>query len=150
MSDGDDDSFDFTSAFRACEHVNKGIVQSERLRDAFLEVDDIAGASTVRISMGPSAPFFRLSCLGQASSCDVDFADSTFILYQCESEMSFEYRLPLLRLAVKPLADAEKTFIKINSQGMLSIQHLIRIDAQKTCVCACPGGRAAGLRQQNG
>jgi len=42
--------------------------------------------------------------------------------------------MPLLMLAAKPLADAEKTFLRMNSEGMLSIQHLIRQDNYKIYV----------------
>jgi cell cycle checkpoint protein len=156
MSDGDDDSLDFSGAFRSAEHVNKLILHSDRLRDAFLELSDLPGASNIKILVSPSAPYFRLSACGQFGVCEVDFAQGadSFSHFECPVQLCYEYRLTLLHQAAKPLADAEKTFLRMNSEGMLSIQHLIRqADGQKTYVdffllAADFAHDDAGLQQQ--
>lgn len=128
---------DFSSAFRNSRVVNKGIVKSDLLREAFFELGELPGAATVNVLMSPAAPFFQLSADGQATSCRIDFphGDETFAQLTCEKTMNCEYSLGLLQQAGKALGFSDKTFLRMNSEGTLSVQHMIlQPDGNKTYV----------------
>ena len=143
-SDEDDDEdagpmskVDFSSAFRNSRVVNKGIVKSDLLREAFFELGELPGAATVNVLMSPAAPFFQLSADGQATSCRIDFphGDETFAQLTCEKTMNCEYSLGLLQQAGKALGFSDKTFLRMNNEGTLSVQHMIlQPDGKKTYV----------------
>mmetsp|Transcript_8027 Transcript_8027/g.9180 ORF Transcript_8027/g.9180 Transcript_8027/m.9180 type:complete len:345 (-) Transcript_8027:885-1919(-) len=131
------DMVDFAAAFSSVEVVNKGIVKSDQLRDAFSELSELPGAATVSVLMSPEAPFFRLRTQGQTASCEIDFpkGDETFTQLLCQKTMLCEYRLSLLQQAGKALSVSDKTFVRMNAEGTLSVQHMItHQDGQKTYV----------------
>jgi len=131
----DDEPLDFAKAFRAASSINKAIVLSDQLRDAFVELSDVQGAGAVRITVGPTAPMLRLSTDGDAGVCYIDFGSEFFSSFEATSALDFSYRLNLLQRASKPLTEAEKTFLRLNSDGILSFQHLIRqTEGQRTYV----------------
>jgi hypothetical protein len=131
----DEQALDFAGAFRAADSMNKAIVPSEQLKDAFAELAELQGASHVSLSMNPAAPYLRLSTEGETGICFIDFGSEFFSLFDAPASLTFSYRLNLLQRASKPLGEAEKTFMRVNSDGILSFQHLIRQgDGQKTYV----------------
>lgn len=135
----DDHALNFSAAFNASLDVNRCTVASDLLRDALTELLDLPGASTVGIALMPQAPFLRLSTLGQAGCCDIDFSnpEEAFTDFVCPHNFRFDYRLGLLVQAVKPLSEAEKTRIRINADGMLALQHLIRLPDKDKIFVEC-------------
>jgi cell cycle checkpoint protein len=129
---GDDDGLDLGNAFSNSEQVNKAIMQSDKLHDAFTELTDLPGATTVTVTLSPRICSF--STVGDAGKCDIEFkGKESFTLFDCPHTFQFQYRLSILAQSAKLLPDSEKTFIRMNSQGYLSIQHLIRLaEGQKT------------------
>lgn len=128
---------DFAAAFRNSAVLNKGVVKSELLREAFAELGELPGAATVNVLMSPTQPYFQLSADGQAASCRIDFphGDESFSQLSCQKHMNCEYRLSLIQQSGKALAHSDKTFIRMNEEGTLSIQHMIlQPDAKKTYV----------------
>jgi len=156
-----DDELDFPGIFRESPVPNKAWIRAEHLREAFAELADLPGASTVTIYMAPRAPHFRLSAVGEqcvvwcrvtclscmgdmtgrarralrghvlnpgnAGSCTVDFpkGSETFVTFDSTQEQLFHYHLSLLHFAVRGLAKAEETFIRINEVGMLNLNHKV-------------------------
>lgn len=119
---------DFIAAFKLVPgQLNKAILSSEHLREALAEISEFPGAATVRMLMSPSAPYFRLSTHGQSGSCEIDFpqGDESFVQFICHERYEFDYRLSLLKQAGKVLHHAKKTYLRMNAEGMLSIQHMI-------------------------
>jgi hypothetical protein len=126
---------DFASAFRASSTINKAIILSAPLRDAFSDLAELPGASQMTVAMNPTEPELRLSAEGEHGVYFVDFKRSSFDLFEVKSPVLFAYKLSLMERALKPLADSEKTFIRVNGDGILSLQHLIRqAEGQKTYV----------------
>ena len=125
--DEDGGLLDFAGAFRAVGVKNRAILPSEHLRDAFSELSELPGATTVSVLMSPQRPFFRLSAQGQNGSCEIEFphGHESFTQLMCEVPLEFEYRLSLLQHAGRALATADKTFLRMNQDGMLSIQHMM-------------------------
>ena len=53
--------------------VNRVIIQSQHLREAFSELSDLPGAANVSITMAPAEPYFQLSAAGSVGTCTVSF-----------------------------------------------------------------------------
>jgi len=137
IDDGEDlQMLDFAGAFLDATSVNKAVLASEPLRDAFNELSELPGVSIISITMEKEPlPLLRLSAEGEAGLCFIDFGREAFTLFDVSSPLTFSYRLNLLQRSLKPLSEADKTFMRMNSEGMLSFQHLIRQpDNQKTYV----------------
>jgi len=113
---------------RATEIFTKIIIKSESLRDAFNELD--WSNSTVILKVSPSAPNFRLSTSGTGASCQVDYFQESevFESFECKQAQSFEYKLKLLQPCIKALAVSKKTQVRINTDGLLSLQHMIQTE----------------------
>jgi hypothetical protein len=145
----EEQALDFATAFRASDINSKAIVHSEQFRDAFMELAELPGASIVAVSMNSVHPMLRMSAEGDSGSCFIDFGSDSFSLFQCTNPLLFTYKLSLLERASKPLAEAEKTFMRINGDGILSLQNLIKQpQGEKTYVdffvLACEDGRDIG------
>ncbi len=112
--------------FRAFSILNKVIMEAEYLKEAFNELD--WSSQLITFTLSPDAPHFRLSTSGPAGSCQVDYPKESevFESFECETTCSFSYKLSLLQPAVKALSIANKTQLRINEVGVLSIQHMIR------------------------
>ena len=70
---------------------------------------------------------FRLCAHGEAAKCEIEFAASSSALVEfgCEQEAQISYHLAVLELALKAVHVASETFLRINADGMLSVQHMI-------------------------
>ncbi len=114
--------------FRSSPIVNRAIIKSQFLKDAFAELD-APGAGVVRIRMSPEAPFLSMSVRGDSSSYQVDFPldkdQDVFTAFECKEAVTHSYKLSLIHPCVRVLAKAEQTNMRINEDGMLSMQHVI-------------------------
>ena len=112
--------------FRASTIPNKIIMEAEYLKDAFDELD--WSSSLVTVTLSPEAPFFRLSTSGPNGSCQVDYPKDSevFELFECTETQSNSFKLTLLQPAVKALAIAAKSQLRMNQIGVLSMQHMIK------------------------
>lgn len=132
---GEDDDIDFTSDFRSSETVNQALVNSEYLKEAFIEFAELSGAACLHLSMTNVAPFFRLSSTGSVGSCVIDFpqGSETFVNFSCKKPMKTSYRLSLIQHATQALNTASKTMIRVNNEGMICLQHKIEAHNGKDC-----------------
>lgn len=123
-----DEPIDLT--FRSQFLVARATIKSEFLKESFTELD-IAGASSVLIHMSPRAPFLFMSVKGDSSSVKVDFpndsADPVFYEFECSEDIECSYPLACIRSCMK-VARAERTNLRMNTEGMLSVQHAFVIN----------------------
>lgn len=140
---GDMDQFAFESAFEQSAVVARCIMQSEPLHDAFAELYDLPSAASVTIAMyntdrqrGPDAKSLALSAASETGSCEIDFAPTSraFIEYHCAADddtdgeggcHSATFHVAVLQQAFKALAHSNETFLRMNGDGFLSVQHMI-------------------------
>jgi len=134
--DDADPTEDFLGYFEASEFQNRIIIASDRLRDAFHEIAELPGASTAHVLMSPARPFFRVSTMGEHGSCQIDFPDcsETFTQFRCESTVQCSYRMSFIQHACRALQFSHRTFIRMNSDGLLSMQHMVKFGDSKTYV----------------
>lgn len=136
---GDVEQYAFESAFEQSAVVARCIMQSEPLHEAFAELYDLPSAASVTITMhntqgqhGPGAKSLSLSATSDSGSCEIDFAPTSraFIEYHCSAEgdggrCSATFHVAVLQQAFKALAHSNESFLRMNGDGFLSVQHMI-------------------------
>jgi hypothetical protein len=128
----------------------KAVVKSDALRDAFIELSELPGAAQVRLLMSRQAPHLVLSAKGDSSSCEIEFPQqahtetfhslsfplmdagaggSVFAQTQTPINQSdrwaYHYHLGSLQQALKALPHAAETYLRMNTAGMLCVQHMV-------------------------
>ncbi|XP_072451832.1 cell cycle checkpoint protein RAD1-like isoform X1 [Chiloscyllium punctatum] len=121
--------FDFCST----NVVNKIILQSESLREAFAELD--MSSEVLQITMSPEKPNFRLSTFGNAGSIHCDYPkDSDMIeAFHCNQTQCNRYKISLLKPSIKALALSCKVSLRTDNRGFLSLQYMIRNEDGQIC-----------------
>eukprot|EP01006_Ploeotia_vitrea_P048195 TRINITY_DN67207_c6_g3_i1.p1 TRINITY_DN67207_c6_g3~~TRINITY_DN67207_c6_g3_i1.p1 ORF type:complete len:279 (+),score=18.67 TRINITY_DN67207_c6_g3_i1:55-891(+) len=106
----------------------KMTLRSEVLKEILTDFDGFS--QNVEIAVTPQGLY--LAGRGAAGELHTEVPagkhDNPYMHFECAREARFEYITSHLLLAVKALdrGSAEKTSVKMNSEGMLSIQHVIR------------------------
>lgn len=122
----DVDSADFN--FRGSPIAARTVIKSTFLKECFSELD-VPGADGISIHMMPRAPFLSMSVKGDNTSVEVDFpsdqSSEVFTEFECRTLASNTYSLSMIRPCIKALAKAENTNLRMNEDGMLSMQHVI-------------------------
>jgi len=110
--------------------TNKVIMDAEGLRDAFSELD--WSSPTISLLLSPSEPYFRVSTVSAVGSFEVEYPKDSdlFEHFQCSARQENRYKLALLQPCFKALANASRTQIRTNSQGVLSFQHMLKVEDQ--------------------
>ncbi|XP_019373526.1 PREDICTED: cell cycle checkpoint protein RAD1 [Gavialis gangeticus] len=121
--------FDFCST----NVVNKIILQSEGLREAFAELD--MTSDVLQITMSPEKPYFRLSTFGNAGSAHLDYPKDSDLMevFQCNQTQTNRYKISLLKPSTKALALSCKVSIRTDTRGFLSLQYMIRNEDGQIC-----------------
>ncbi|XP_043926121.1 cell cycle checkpoint protein RAD1 [Protopterus annectens] len=121
--------FDFCST----NVINKIILQSESLREAFAELD--MTSEVLQITMSPDKPFFRLSTFGNAGSAHCDYPKDSDMMeaFHCTQTQINKYKISLLKPSTKALALSCKVSIRTDNRGFLSLQYMIRNEDGQIC-----------------
>ncbi|NXO05515.1 RAD1 protein, partial [Rhinopomastus cyanomelas] len=121
--------FDFCST----NVVNKIILQSEGLREAFAELD--MTSEVLQMTMSPEKPYFRLSTFGNAGSAHVDYPRDSDLMeaFHCNQTQTHRYKISLLKPSTKALALSCKVSIRTDARGFLSLQYMIRNEDGQVC-----------------
>ncbi len=100
--------------------INRAVIRSLHLREAFIELAELPGAASVEITFAPTEPYLQFEAAGSGGSCVVDFpqGSESFISFNSTAPQAFRFHLSLLQQAVKALSVAEETFIRLNDQVM--------------------------------
>lgn len=143
--DGNDVSqLEFESAFENSAVIGRCIIQSEPLHDAFAELYDLPSAASVTIAMfgedaralSSSRKCLSLRATSETGSCEIDFGvtSKAFIEFFCASDDEREgagskcaatFHVAVLQQAFKALASSNETFLRMNADGFLSVQHMV-------------------------
>ncbi|KAM4809217.1 cell cycle checkpoint protein RAD1 [Rhinophrynus dorsalis] len=121
--------FDFCST----NVLNKIILQSEGLREAFSELD--MTSDFLQITMSPDKPYFRLSTFGNAGSAHLDYPKDSDLIeaFHCSQTQTNRYKISLLKPSTKALALSCKVSIRTDNRGFLSLQYMIRNEDGQIC-----------------
>jgi len=121
--------FDFSSA----EVLNKIIMKSECLKEAFSELD--MTSEVLQILMSPDNPYFRLSTFGHAGSTHSDFPKDSDMVesFECQQTQTNRYKISLLKPSTKALQFSSKISIRMDNRGFLSMQYMIINEDGQVC-----------------
>lgn len=121
--------FDFCST----NVLNKIILQSEGLREAFSELD--MSSDFLQITMSPDKPYLRLSTFGNAGSAHLDYPKDSDLIeaFHCSQTQTNRYKISLLKPSTKALALSCKVSIRTDNRGFLSLQYMVRNEDGQIC-----------------
>ncbi|KAK6492938.1 cell cycle checkpoint protein RAD1 [Huso huso] len=121
--------FDFCST----NVINKVILQSDSLREAFSELD--MTSEVLQITMSPDKPYFRLSTFGNSGSAHCDYPKDSDMMevFQCTQTQTNRYKMSLLKPSTKALSLSCKVSIRTDNRGFLSLQYMVRNDDGQIC-----------------
>ncbi|KAM5191483.1 cell cycle checkpoint protein RAD1 [Mantella aurantiaca] len=121
--------FDFCST----NVVNKIILQSEGMKEAFSELD--MSSDFLQITMSPTKPYFRLSTFGNAGSAHLDYPKDSDLIeaFHCTETQTNRYKISLLKPSTKALALSCKVSIRTDNRGFLSLQYMVRNEDGQIC-----------------
>ena len=121
--------FNFSSA----DVVNKIIMKSVALRDAFQELD--MTSEFIQIIMSPDTPYFRISTFGNTGSAHIDYPNDSDMVetFECEKVQSNRYKTSLLKPSTKSLLLSNKVSIRMDDKGFISLQYMILNEDGQIC-----------------
>ncbi|KAM9096165.1 LOW QUALITY PROTEIN: cell cycle checkpoint protein RAD1 [Sarcophilus harrisii] len=126
-----EDTLDFD--FCSTNVINKIILQSEGLGEAFAELD--MSSEVLQITMSPEKPYFRLSTFGNSGSSHLDYPKDSDLMeaFHCNQTQTNRYKISLLKPSTKALALSCKVFIRTDNRGFLSLQYMIKNEDGQIC-----------------
>jgi len=142
-----------TSAFLNSEEETNIILKSDALREAVLELTDTAGATEVRVEVrgastdkgggddtreDPLGSAYNLSAAeggvvlsaaGNLGECEMVLSaesDLIFVSFNCSRpRLVWTYPMTSFQLGMKALGVANETYLRINQDGIMALQHQI-------------------------
>lgn len=126
-----DEVLDFN--FCSSNVINKVIMKSECLKEAFSELD--MTSDVLQILMSPDSPYFRLSTFGNAGSTHSDFPKDSDMVesFSCTQTKTNRYKISLLKPSVKALGLSTRVSIRTDNRGFLSLQYMIKNEDGQVC-----------------
>eukprot|EP00752_Nemacystus_decipiens_P011608 g10307.t1 len=143
----DEEAMEFSAlakAFGNTDEVCRCILKSEILKEAFQEVADLNGATTVSVTFGQEAPHLQLSAKGSVGSSEIDFPKTSeaFVFFTCNvPRVSWTYLMSGMETGMRALPHANETYFRVNEEGILCIQHQVPMSMGQTSfvdVLLCP------------
>ena len=92
---------------------------------------EIVGSDRVTVSVNNGGESgLSLSAEGNISICEIELPASSnaFVSFICTNPCQWDFALASFHLGMKALSVATETYIRINSDGMMCIQHLLETD----------------------
>eukprot|EP00904_Undaria_pinnatifida_P011996 jgi/Undpi1/7927/HiC_scaffold_24.g10399.m1 len=143
----DEEAMEFSAlakAFSSSDAVCQCILKSDFLKEAFQELADLNGATSVAVTFGQEAPHLQLSAKGSIGSSEIDFPKTSeaFVCFEChEPRVSWTYLMTGMETGMRALPHANETYFRVNGEGILCIQHQIPMSMGQTSfvdVLLCP------------
>ncbi|KAI8924227.1 repair protein Rad1/Rec1/Rad17-domain-containing protein [Entophlyctis helioformis] len=107
--------------------VGKIIMKSDWLKTAFEELD--ATASDLQLTIAPQHPFMCISATGLAGESTLEYPRDTQVLesFHCSELSTNKYKFSMLQPCMRALAMSNKTSVRVNAKGILSLQFMIQL-----------------------
>ena len=115
------------AAFRDSPEESAVVLRSEALREHVQELCDVSGAASVKVRLDSMAMWMATSGADE-STCELNIpcGADIFVSYNvAEQTGTWTYPLSSLQLATKALGVAKETFMRINSDGLMCMQHQV-------------------------
>ena len=145
VDEDDSRQTNFFAAFRESEEEWSILVKSEPLKEAMQELLDVSGAGSVRMELKRNG--VNLSTMGVGECmCEIDIprTSAAFLSFvrsgDGQGTVVWTYSLSSIHLGMKALGVAKETYIRINMEGMICIQHQVTTkDGRESFIdiCSC-------------
>ena len=115
------------AAFQDSPNESAAVLRSEALREHVQELFDVSGAASAKVRFDGSAMWMATSGADE-SSCEVNIPRTAdiFVDYTvAEQTATWTYPLSSLQLAMKALGVAKESYLRINSEGLMCVQHQV-------------------------
>eukprot|EP00045_Choanoeca_perplexa_P016236 m.217531 g.217531 ORF g.217531 m.217531 type:complete len:288 (+) comp17203_c1_seq2:20-883(+) len=101
------------------------ILHSAWLMSVFSEIDP--SSEYVDFYLSPDQPHFKLTTSGDAGSSEVTCPKSSEVIesFSCEQTCTARFRTKTIKYSQKPLEESVKVSIRINIEGVISMQYMI-------------------------
>ena len=126
----EEEKSNFFAAFSESEEEWSMLIKSDPLKEAMQELLDVSGANSVRMELKRQG--VNLSTMGVGECmCEIDIPrqSDAFLSYVRSGEgtgtVVWTYSLSSIHLGMKALGVAKETYIRINVEGMICIQHQV-------------------------
>ncbi|KAK3633889.1 checkpoint clamp complex protein Rad1 [Elasticomyces elasticus] len=118
----------------------KTIMRASALLDAVTELSSLTpsslcvSATPTSSRLGSSAANLSLSAAGSLGEARVDFSTTTssetpvLETFQCQRRVSSHYRFSAVKSATRAMAAATKVSVRMDGEGVLSLQFLVEVD----------------------
>lgn len=112
--------------------ISRVIVQSDYLKETFNKL--IWNGENLQISVDPNFGLVLTTTGGGVTSTYKIHKDSTKLLkYEFREVHSNAYKIKFIKLCMKALNQSEKTCIKIDRNGLLNIEYMVRTIGDHKC-----------------
>ncbi|KAK7035810.1 cell cycle checkpoint protein RAD1 [Favolaschia claudopus] len=132
--------------FESDQTVLKIILKSSWLRDALSELDPSCDKLTIIGNPPPpivngkqrqqprAPPMLRIQAAGTFGSTEMDYPNDRDVLetFECTRHVSFSYRFGHISRTLRALQSSAKTSLRIDDEGLLSLQFLMPSPKSKT------------------
>eukprot|EP00730_Choanoeca_flexa_P004644 TRINITY_DN11759_c0_g2_i2.p1 TRINITY_DN11759_c0_g2~~TRINITY_DN11759_c0_g2_i2.p1 ORF type:complete len:309 (+),score=49.88 TRINITY_DN11759_c0_g2_i2:239-1165(+) len=108
------------------------IMHSAWLMGVFNEID--SSSEYVDFYISPDQPYFKLTTSGDAGSSQVTCPKSSDVIesFTCEQTCTARFRTKTIKHSQKPLEESVKVSVRINVDGMISLQYMICPEEMET------------------
>ncbi|CAB1103226.1 unnamed protein product [Ectocarpus sp. CCAP 1310/34] len=111
-------------AFGRSKEVCRCILKGE----AFQELADLNGATSVSVTFGQEATHLQLYAKGSNGSSEIDFPKSSqsLVCFECTARgVSWAFLMTGMETGMRALGHANETYFRVNEEGILCIQHQV-------------------------
>lgn len=140
--------FDFDNSDTVCRviiqsEMMKGLfhprlIRDQKSRDSFAEIlnDLDTSSDSLELSANPDEQVLKLSTSGVIGRLDIEIPKDSEMVHSFSSTKFTlaKYPMALIRHSLRPLSMSEKVSIRVNSQDILCLQYMIKIDDLKSFV----------------
>lgn len=87
-----------------------------------MDIDTSANAISILVS--PSAPYFRISAMGDTGETEIEYPKETSVFdsFVCQELVEHSYKFSVLQSSLKALSSSKKTSLRLNEEGQLNLQ----------------------------
>ena len=112
--------------------ANRVIIQALQLKDALTELE--WWGNVLELVMSPNAPYMQMTSKGDHGSLSIAFPSDCESIdeFQCKETRKEGYKMSWMQCMFKALGLSDKACMRMNSNGMLSVQLMIRDDSPVT------------------
>eukprot|EP01038_Epipyxis_sp_PR26KG_P005133 gene5133-7149_t len=116
------------AAFRSQPENCQIILKSDAFRDAMHDLTELVWAGPIQFIVHSDSNIALTLSTGEntgVSEIQIPRSSDAFVSFNCKNAIAFSYPLSSMLLGMKALSVSKETYIRINSSGIMCVQHQI-------------------------